>query len=77
MRNTGKKIISLIAAGALMGAAFSFAACSDKTYKGDDLTGYVSDAKVESNGGFAVRKATTCISSTARQTTPQTTPTVR
>ncbi len=56
MRNTGKKIISLIAAGAFIGAAFSFAACSDKTYKGDDLTGYVSDAKVESNGGFAVRK---------------------
>lgn len=55
MRNTGKKILGIVSAVALTATAFSFAACSDK-YEMQTLTGYVSEAEVESNGGFAVRK---------------------
>lgn len=55
MRNTSKKILSIVSAVALTASAFSFASCSEK-FEMQTLTGYVSDAEVESNGGFAVRK---------------------
>ena len=55
MRNTSKKILGIISAIALSTTAFSFASCSEK-FEMSTLTGYVSEAEVESNGGFAVRK---------------------
>ena len=55
MRNTSKKILGIVSAVALTASAFSFASCSEK-FEMQTLTGYVSDAEVESNGGFAVRK---------------------
>lgn len=55
MRNTGRKVLGIVSAVALTATAFSFAACSGK-FEMQTLTGYVSEAEVESNGGFAVRK---------------------
>ena len=54
MRNKGKKALCLVAAIAMLGA--SLAGCGDSSYKGDDLSGYVPGAAVESNGGFAVKQ---------------------
>ena len=54
MRNKGKKALCLIAAITMFGAAFS--GCGDTSYQGDDLSGYVPGAAVESNGGFAVKQ---------------------
>lgn len=51
-----KKIIGVSMAVALLGSAFAFVGCKDDGYKGDVLTGYVSDAQVSSNGGFVVEK---------------------
>ena len=56
MRDTKKKIVSIIAAVACLGATFSFVGCGSETYKQKPLDGYVSDAEVKSNGGFAVEK---------------------
>ena len=54
MRNKGKKALCLIAAITMLGAAFT--GCGSSSYKGDDLSGYVPGAAVESNGGFAVKQ---------------------
>lgn len=56
MKNTGKKIFSIVAATTL--AVATLVACSGKqSYKGDALTaGYDSEAKVSSQGGFVVEK---------------------
>lgn len=56
MKNTGKKIFSIVAATTL--AVATLAACSGKqAYKGDALTaGYDSEAEVSSQGGFVVEK---------------------
>ena len=54
MRNKGKKALCLVAAIAMFGA--TLAGCGDSSYKGDDLSGYVPGAAVESNGGFAVKQ---------------------
>lgn len=56
MRNTGKKIFSIVAATTL--AAATLVACSGKqSYKGDALTaGYDPAAAVSSQGGFVVEK---------------------
>lgn len=56
MRNTGKKIFSIVAAATL--AAATLAACGGKqSYKGDALTaGYDPTAAVSSQGGFVVEK---------------------
>ena len=54
MRNKGKKALCLIAAITMLGAAFT--GCGSGSYKGDDLSGYVPGAAVESNGGFAVKQ---------------------
>ena len=54
MRNKGKKALCLIAAITMLGAAFT--GCGDTSYQGDDLSGYVPGAAVESNGGFAVKQ---------------------
>lgn len=56
MKNTGKKIFSIVAATTL--AVATLAACSGKqSYKGDALTaGYASEAEVSSQGGFVVEK---------------------
>ena len=53
MRDTTKKILGLTLA--TLTVAASFAGCTVK-YKGDDVDGYVSNAEVSSNGGFAVEK---------------------
>lgn len=55
MRDTSKKILS-VAAAAVLGSTLLLGGCGATAYKGDALDGYVSEATVESNGGFAVRK---------------------
>lgn len=56
MGNKSKRILSIATAALCLSAAFSFTACGDTAYKGDQLDGYKSDAAVASNGGFAVEK---------------------
>ncbi len=57
MRKNMKRILAATMAVATLGATAMFAGCGDSGYKGDALTpGYVSDAAVSSNGGFAVEK---------------------
>jgi hypothetical protein len=53
MRDKTKKILGLTLA--TLTVAASFAGCTVK-YKGDAVDGYVSNAEVRSNGGFAVEK---------------------
>ncbi len=55
MKNTGKRMISIVAATALLGGMVAFAGCSGSTYKGTKLD-YSSEGTVSSNGGFAVEK---------------------
>ena len=55
MRNYSKKIFSIVAAATFLGSAFALAGCKGD-YVGDKLDGYVSEAEVSSNGGFAVTK---------------------
>ena len=56
MRNVGKKIFGLAAAATLLATSVAFSACGKESYKGDELTDYVSNAEVVSNGGFVVEK---------------------
>ena len=56
MKNTGKKILGIVAAATIFSSVISFAACGDTSYKGDALDGYTSEAQVTSNGGFVVEK---------------------
>ena len=56
MRNTGKKLLSLVAAATLLTSTIAMSGCNEGFHKEDALAGYVSDATVVSNGGFAVEK---------------------
>ena len=56
MRNTGKKLLSIVAAATLLTSAFAMTGCNEGFHKQDALAGYVSNAAVASNGGFAVEK---------------------
>ena len=56
MRNKMKKLFSVLMATAVLGGTFAFAGCGNGAYKGDELDGFVADAAVSSNGGFAVEK---------------------
>ncbi|MBQ8323115.1 MAG: hypothetical protein IJX91_04035 [Clostridia bacterium] len=56
MRNKAKKALGIVLAAATLSTAFAFVGCNDNAYKGDAVTGYVSNAEVKSNGGFAVEK---------------------
>ena len=55
MRKFLKKTICVVAAAVMGASLFTATACSD-VYKSKKLDGYVSDAEVTSNGGFAVQK---------------------
>ena len=55
MRKLFKKIICVLSAAVMGASLFASAACSD-VYKSKKLDGYVSDAPISSNGGFAVQK---------------------
>ena len=55
MRKFFKKIICVLSAAVMGASLFASAACSD-VYKSKKLDGYVSDAPIYSNGGFAVQK---------------------
>lgn len=55
MRNTVKKICSVVAAATLLGSAFSFASCKDE-YTGTKLAYESSDVAAVDNGGFVVEK---------------------
>ena len=54
MRDKMKKILGL--ALATVSVTSVFAGCKTTKYKGDPIDGYVSEATVNSNGGFAVEK---------------------
>ena len=54
MRDKFKKLIGIAMAGTMTFGAL--AGCSEKNYEGEKLDGYVSEAEVSSNGGFAVQK---------------------
>lgn len=58
MRKTTKKLLSIVAAATLLGSTAALAACSDKGYQGDPVTGYDAAALVRAgtNGGFTVEK---------------------
>lgn len=56
MKSKFHKILSMALATVSVGAAFALSSCGGKQYKGDAPTGYVSEAAVSSNGGFAVQK---------------------
>ncbi|MBQ2769157.1 MAG: hypothetical protein IJF44_04210 [Clostridia bacterium] len=57
MRGKGNKILGIISAVTMLGGTIAFAGCSGEVYKGESLSaGYVSNAEVTSNGGFAVEK---------------------
>lgn len=55
MRDKSKKLLS-VAAAVVLGSTFFLAGCGNTSYQGDVLDNYVSNAPVESNGGFAVKK---------------------
>ena len=54
MRDKMKKILGL--ALATVSVTSVFAGCKTTKYKGEPISGYVSEATVSSNGGFAVEK---------------------
>ena len=54
MRNTTKKILSIVAATACLSAAFSFVGCNGGSYKTQLENGYQA-GEITSNGGFAVQ----------------------
>lgn len=57
MRDSSKRIISILAAVTLLGATAFTAACGEKNYKGTKLDDYVSSQNAATdNGGFAVEK---------------------
>lgn len=56
MKNHTKRILGVFAAATMLASSIALAGCNNTSYKGDSLDGYVSDAAVASNGGFAVEK---------------------
>lgn len=56
MKNHTKRILGVFAAATMLASSIALAGCNNTSYKGDQLDGYVSDAAVYSNGGFAVEK---------------------
>ena len=55
MRNKTKKLLSFVAAATMLTSTLAATACGG-SYNGTKLDGYVSEATVASNGGFAVEK---------------------
>ena len=55
MNNKWKRTLGIVMATASLGAAIALSGCNG-AYTGDKLDGYVSEASVVSNGGFAVQK---------------------
>jgi hypothetical protein len=53
MRNTGKKILSILAAATVLGSAMAVAGCG-KVYEGDKLAYTTPTTAAQSNGGFSV-----------------------
>ncbi len=56
MRNTGKKLLSIVAAATLLTSTVAMTGCNEGFHKQDGYSDYVSEATVASNGGFAVEK---------------------
>ena len=55
MNKKWKRTLGVVMATVSLGSAIALAGCNG-TYTGDKLDGYVSNAEVKSNGGFAVEK---------------------
>ena len=55
MNKKWKRTLGVVMATVSLGSAIAFAGCGG-VYTGDKLDGYVSEAEVSSNGGFAVEK---------------------
>ena len=55
MKNKWKRTLGIVMATVSLGSAIALSGCNG-AYTGDKLDGYVSEASVTSNGGFAVQK---------------------